>query len=242
MAPPPVSPNNGVVVRPNPWLTLAALVAGMWIAGCDAGVEPVACPEGICQRTTAPPARSAPPGDCVPAWRCTPWQTESGDEATRTCTDGNRCETTAGKPAESATLPALDFNYYQCVVEPIFDKKCSMLACHGNEGDRALRIYARGRLRLGDPECQGSLSRCGNTPHSDREWRRNYDSARGFMLDAAGQPLSSEDAPRSDLIAQPVVGGKAHRGMKMFASGDDDHTKLLAWLRGAKLDSCETDN
>ena len=60
--------------------------------------------------------------------------------------------------------------------------------------------------------------------------------------DAAGQPLSSEDAPRSDLIAQPVVGGKAHRGMKMFASGDDDHTKLLAWLRGAKLDSCETDN
>src|SRR4051812_33222713 len=86
---------------------------------------------------------------CSESWTCTPWATvgSGSDQATRTCMDSRACGTTLQKPVESATLPALDLNFYKCQVEPIFDTKCSQLACHGTETERALRIYSRGRLR-----------------------------------------------------------------------------------------------
>ena len=104
------------------------------------------------------------------------------------------------KPAETAVLPALDLNFYKCQVEPIFDQKCSQLACHGTETDRALRIYARGRLRnaaetfvetgclaagkmVPAMQCIGSIECiCWTGPHSTTEWQRNFDSARSFAL------------------------------------------------------------
>ncbi len=158
------------------------------------------------------------------------------------------------------TLPALDENFYRCNVEPIMDRKCSMMGCHGTEAGRALRIYARGRLRItgemltdsnnsclkqgqsGPTEsCIGSIEcRCYFEPHTPTEWRRNYDSARGFALDSTGTPVGGPD--ESDLIAQPIVGGKAHAGIHLFRNNDAEHDKLRRWLMGETLASCSTNN
>lgn len=239
------------------------------------------CPQGICGTTSSSSSggggessssssgssgsgssSSSSGGGCVEAWRCTPWQTNGNDNnGTRTCTDLNNCGTTNNKPAETATLPALDFDYYKCNVEPIFDRGCAMLGCHGKETERALRIYARGRLRItGDtliePDCLmagtmkpsesciGSIEcACWTVPHTTNEWRRNFDAARGFGLDAAGNPIPAGNEDTSDLIAQPIVGGKAHAGVHLFKDGDPDHTTLKNWLKGTKLGmACTTTN
>ncbi len=197
-------------------------------------------------------------------WHCTPWETNGNDDVgARTCTDLNDCGTTHDKPSETATLPALDMDFYKCNVEPIMNKKCSMLGCHGTEEGRALRLYSRGRLRLAgqsyveerdsclrpldattpSENCTGSLKCvCGWTSHTDEEWQRNYDSARGFALDPGGSPIPAEDVDTSELIAQAIVGGKAHAGVHLFRSGDPDHTTLQQWLSGATASSCDTDN
>ncbi len=201
-------------------------------------------------------------GGCVEAWLCSPWETDgTSDQATRICVDTQACGTTVNKPTETATLPALDFDYYKCKVEPIFDRGCAQLACHGTEEGRALRIYARGRLRItgetwiepgclkqGTPlqseTCIGSIEcACWTLPHSDSEWQRNFDAARGFALDAAGAPLPAGMESSSDLVAQPVFGGKAHAGVHLFHTDDPDYTTLVSWLGGATLgQTCTSDN
>jgi hypothetical protein len=204
---------------------------------------------------------SAGAGSCVEAWVCSSWETDgSSDDATRTCTDQNDCGTSAQKPTEAETLPALDMNFYKCNVEPIMNRKCSMLGCHGTEQGRALRLYARGRLRITgemltdslnsclsqgmsfpSESCTGSIEcRCYFEPHTQTEWQRNFDSARGFALDAAGDPIAAPDD--SELIAQPIVGGKAHAGIHLFRRDDADHDKLRRWLSGETLATCNTNN
>jgi len=207
-------------------------------------------------------ASSSSGGGCVEAWRCTPWQTNgSSNDATRTCTDLANCGTTNNKPSETAVLPALDLDYYKCNVEPIFDRGCAQLACHGKENERALRVYARGRHRhageilvetgclnpgkmVPSENCEGAIECvCWTAPHTATEWQLNFDSARGFGLDAQGNPIPAGQEDTSELISQPIVGGKAHAGIKMFKSGDPDHQTLKAWLSGQKLGMpCVTTN
>jgi len=194
-------------------------------------------------------------GTCTPQWVCTPWDTGvqpagQSNAGTRTCTDKMNCNNPAGKPATTATLPHLDVNYFECKVEPILDKKCGMLGCHGTETGRALRVYARARLRhagetLSDPaNCGGSASSASCTAgnscpcgakHTATEWQRNYDAARGFALDAMGTPIADEHT--SDLIQQPVVGGKSHAGIHLFTSTDPEDATIYSWLTGATLPS-----
>jgi hypothetical protein len=201
-------------------------------------------------------------GMCAEAWQCTPWETDgTSDAAKRTCTDLTKCGTTNSKPAETATLPALDLDYYKCKVEPILDRSCAHLGCHGTETGRALRVYARGRLRhtgemlvqntCGNPngmvlsdKCIGSIEcGCFTAPHTATEWSRNFDAVRGFDLDAAGNPLAAGMEDTSDLIAQPIVGGKAHAGVHLFAAADPEHATFKSWLGGAKLGmTCVTTN
>lgn len=190
---------------------------------------------------------------CIESWVCEPWTTGgSSDAATRTCTDRNACGTTTTRPALTATLPALDFEFYECNVEPILDRGCGQLGCHGAESGRALRVYARGRHRIigetfiepgclsagsmhPSEACEGSVEcRCWTLPHSASEWRRNYDAARGFALDATGAPLG--DMATSELLTQPLLGGGlAHAGIKFWRPGDPDHQAILAWLQGNTL-------
>jgi len=159
----------------------------------------------------------------------------------------NRCGTTNSKPSEGpVALPNLDMDYYQCNVEPIVDRSCSMLGCHGTETGRAYKIYARGRLRHNENVPQvwscpvgpqtvnlaetgsGTVMCVGWSKHTQAEWQSNYDSARFFMVG-----ITNPDD--SDMIAQPVVGGKAHAGVHLFARGDSDYSTLRAWLSGQRL-------
>ncbi|MFT3764370.1 MAG: hypothetical protein QM820_02435 [Minicystis sp.] len=208
--------------------------------------------------TTSSTTSSTSSGGCVESWLCTPWDTGNGtpsntvNSATRTCTDTHNCGTTNNKPATQATLPALDVNYFECKIEPILDRKCSMLACHGTETGRALRVYARARLReatavitaaqcpgsMTGTQCTGSDSCPCNGNHSQKEWQRNFDAARGFALDDNGNALP--DQSQSDLIRQPVVGGKSHAGIHLFKMSDPEYATLLNWLSGtATLASCD---
>lgn len=190
---------------------------------------------------------------CTESWLCTPWDTGvqpagTSNAGTRACTDINNCGTTVNKPVTTATLPSLNVNYFECNVEPIFDKKCGMLGCHGTETGRGLRVYAKARLRhtgemLTNPAiCMGTVlsdtcianNSCPcNARHTATEWQRNYDAARGFALDAMGNLLTNED--QSDLVQQPIVGGKSHAGIHLFQSADPEHATILNWLNGATL-------
>lgn len=194
---------------------------------------------------------------CTESWLCSPWDGKGTDSGTRVCKDLGNCGTTSTKPAETATLPALDLNYFKCNVEPILDAKCSMLGCHGTETGRSLRVYSRGKLRdatvaiaqtpPAPTGCMTSaLSTCNGTndchcvgPHADQEWQRNYDAARGLGLDAQGNPIPAAQATTSDLIQQPVVGGKSHAGVHLFKMNDADYTTLESWLSGSTLASCD---
>ncbi len=196
--------------------------------------------------------------NCQESWTCTPWQTAgtpkhgqaSGDNAgTRTCTDACSCGTTKSKPTESVTLLPLDFDFYQCSVEPVLDKFCAQMGCHGTETGRALRIYARGKLRhagenwtydgclqtnvhITSDSCIGSVEcGCYLLPHSDTEWQRNYDAARAFALDATGTKLANMD--NSELLKQPVRdGGLAHAGIHIFTKAGADYATIKTWLTG----------
>src|SRR5690606_15183794 len=144
-------------------------------------------------------------------------------------------------------LPDLDFDYYECNVEPILDRGCAHQACHGTEEDRALRIYARGRLRIrgetwiepapiggcggrGTPkpseECIGSIEcYCWTLPHSAAEWRRNFDSARAFALAADGAEL--DDMRASELLRQPEIGGGfSHQNIHFWRPSDPDYQTI----------------
>jgi hypothetical protein len=252
-----------------PLMLLGAISAGALLWACGSGDDPVKndpCPNGLCTTGsggagTGGNAATTGSSGCVEAWLCSPWETNgTDDQGTRTCVDQNNCGTEMYKPVESATLPALDFNFYKCNVEPIMDQKCSQLACHGTEQGRALRIYARGRHRIDEDVtetgclqpgtiknlkdvCIGSIECiCWTGPHTDTEWRRNYDSARGFGLSPDGTPIPAGMEATSELLAQPVVGGKAHAGIHVYREGDADYQIIIDWLAGATLGTCNTTN
>lgn len=217
--------------------------------------QPDPCPSGICGGDAGPTTNDGGTGDggCVTSWTCTPWSTTGGgNKATRTCTDANACPNATGKPIEAVDLPALDMDFFKCNVMPILQAKCSMLGCHGTETGRALRLYARGRLRHAGETikttcgsvvkdrpldgCIGSIEcECGASPHTATEVQLNFDAARGFALDANGNPLAPGKEGDSDLVQQPIVGGKAHAGVHLFRAGDADDKALRDWISGKKL-------
>jgi hypothetical protein len=144
-----------------------------------------------------------------------------------------------GPPAD------LDMNFYKCNVEPIFDRGCAMMGCHGTESGRPLRLYARGRLRntaemVDNQSClqktapfaSGTIMCTGWHPHSATEWQRNFDSARQFMTKGM-QP------DQSQLLTQATKGGLPHAGVHLFAKDDASYTMIKRWLSGEKLAACD---
>jgi hypothetical protein len=235
--------------RRRAWLAAIALLgASCW----HDPTLPAECRDRICGDASIGPAPfdSGTPG-CSEDWTCGSWQAPAGsDQAMRTCVDRNMLGTTVCKPSEGpVTLPSLDLPYFQCQVEPILDRGCGMLACHGTEQGRAFRMYSRGRLR--NDEIVDRIGTCipatgtvnlfeagtgtimceGRMAHTATEWKRNFDSARSFMI-GVGSPAQSE------MLLQPVVGGRPHMGVHLFTSTDADYLTIQAWLGGASQPSC----
>ncbi len=230
---------------------IEALFAIFLIGACQPAENPNPCPNGICvgdsDGSGGAPPDLAGGGGCTEAWVCGQWKSAGNGTYTRTCTDNNNCGTANSKPNEGPIpLPALDMDYYKCKVEPIFDRGCAMMGCHGtapSDNTRAFRVFARGRRRNSEQvtamcldsgmqnldKGDGTIMCYGWRAHTDAEWQANFDSARAFMLGLA-------DPDQSDLLAQPVAGGKAHTGVHLWASKTDpDYVTVKAWLAGAKL-------
>ena len=229
----------------------------------EAATKDNPCPQGICIAgngndggpggggSSGSSGSSGTSGDggpqvCNPAWTCTAWQKDAQGKSTRTCTDTNKCGTASGKPSEGPLdLPGLDFDYYKCNVEPIFDRGCAMVGCHGTEVGRPFKVYARGRLRHQEtvppaPTCldtgpqelakkgTATVMCLGWSKHTAAEWQQNFDNARSFMVG-----LTNPDD--SELLSQPVYQGKAHTGVHLFRKSDADYQTIAKWLSGEKL-------
>lgn len=249
-------------------LLAASVVLGL-IASCGGGETTSGtgpCPNGICgSGGSSGPGGGG--GGTTCAWACSPWDTQgNGDAGTRTCVDVDGCADPNLKPAESAMLPGLDENFYRCNVEPVFDKYCAQNACHGTEPDlangnpgRALRTYARGRLRITgetwtepgcltagmmypSEDCIASIEcLCWTLPHSVAEWQRNFDAARGLALKPDAAPL---DSPAdSEILTQPLRGGGLpHAGIKIWDTASTEYQVVHDWLSGMTLATCNSTN
>ena len=211
--------------------------------GCSDPNKEQPCPKGIC---TGGDAGQTGDGGCTEAWSCTAWVKQGDGTYTRTCNDVNKCGTTnAEPPLGPVSLPNLDMDYYKCNVEPIVDRSCAMLGCHGTEVGRSYMVYARGRLRHSEQVPQlclqsgpqdlqkmgsGTIMCQGWWPHTNYEWQNNYDSARATMVGLT-------DPEQSDLLTETKYGGKAHAGVHFFNPTDPDYQTIKSWLGGAKLGS-----
>lgn len=223
------------------------------LTGCFAPNTPTDCPDHVCGGVVG--GGSGEPGStCQENWVCSSWEAPPGsDLATRTCADKNNLGTTDCKPVTTATLPALDLEYYKCKVSPIFQRGCGQMACHGTETEHPFRLYTRGRLRnkqmvfpvntcLENPNVKVDLQVRGSgtvmcegwSAHTPEEWKKNFDSARSFMLGV--------DKPDDSLLLREAAqGGLPHAQVKLFAAGDADYQTIRNWLAGARLGTtCNT--
>lgn len=224
------------------------------LAGCFDPTGAEECPNRVCGNGATGDGGSVDGSTCAESWSCTTWEAPTGSNmATRTCTDKNQRGTTECKPDEGPTLlPALDLEMFKCDIQPIFQRDCSMMGCHGTNTERPFRVYARGRLRNNeivnrtgscipatgtvnlDEAGTGTIMCEGWLPHTANEWKKNFDSARSFMLDV-GNPDDSL------MLRMPTVGGLPHIDIKLFTSTDPKYTKIRNWLGGAQRGStCNT--
>ena len=127
----------------------------------------------------------------------------------------------------------VDEAFFRCRVEPVLDRSCSALACHG-DARRPFHVFTRNRLRLRSADER--LDR----PLTSAEVAANYDNARFFLAEAA------ED---SWLLKKPLAqdaGGWFHLGAHLYgdediwiATDDPEYQTVLDWARGASEDpSC----
>ena len=133
----------------------------------------------------------------------------------------------------------LDYNTYVCTVMPVLVKRCSYLACHGNEL-HALRIYSPGKLRLGNPTTR--MAR--DALLSADEVELNFESASGIVLSSTPADRNPPDVQKVLLLGKPLrasAGGAEHHGVGIFptypntdANKDPEFQALLAWVAGAK--------
>jgi hypothetical protein len=185
---------------------------------------------------------------CLESWTCAAWEISDAGTAARTCSDLSGCGTTEKRPALGpAALPLLDLPYFKCEVQPVLERGCGMLGCHGTLTDRSFRLFSRGRLRNSEQvpqvagcvggtldlaaEGTGTITCVGRSPLTDTEWARNFDGARAFAI---GVP----DAGDTELLTQPLQGNaRVHAGVKLLSLNDASYLKLKSWLSGATAPS-----
>ena len=158
-------------------------------------------------------------------------------------------------------MPALDLDFFKCKVEPIPDP--ALAACLAMAARRRgpCASTPRGRLRNMETVTETGCPQVGtqvslvptcvgrhrvyllNRPHTATSGSATSTALAplGWMPITSRFPVGMEDT--SELIAQPIVGGKAHASVHLFRSGDADHTTLKQWLGGSKLGmTCNTIN
>jgi len=132
-----------------------------------------------------------------------------------------------------------DYNAFVCDAMPTLIRRCSYLACHGNV-DHGFRVYAPGKLRVGDPTTREGR----DAPLTADEIDRNFQSAVGMTRAANATERDQANAGKIPLLEKPLAarfGGAEHHGVAVFpvypkvAPEDDPEWLLLVnWVGGSK--------
>lgn len=213
--------------------------AGPPDAGSDAGPHTDAAIDGGPARDAGPSADAGPVVDGGPV----------ADGGPPTC-GPDPC-----RGGSSAGGSSLDVDYFDTCVQPILDRGCSSLACHGSRdaSRTSFHIYALGRDRIdsaadaparellaqlaacgGDPsvrtppqQCLADVScECGGRGLTPLERSHNFESSRSVGFDASG---------RAELLDRPSYGDTDHGNWFFWSPGDPDHETIRLWLSGAGL-------
>jgi len=133
----------------------------------------------------------------------------------------------------------LDYNAFVCDAMPTLIRRCSYLACHGNV-DHGFRVYAPGKLRVGDPTTREGR----DAPLTADEIDSKFQSAVGMTRAANATERDQANAGKIPLLEKPLAarfGGAEHHGVAVFpvypkvAPEDDPEWLLLVnWVGGSK--------
>lgn len=132
---------------------------------------------------------------------------------------------------------------FDCAVQPILARECSMPACHGDSA-RRFQVLAPGRMRLA-AELTAALAQqpkeereAGHHPPlTQAELAFNFAQARSMVI--AGQP--SQDCALLNRPLAVSAGGMYHvEGGDVFSSALDlDYVTLQVWIEGAGAEICK---
>ncbi len=122
------------------------------------------------------------------------------------------------KAPPEPSLEGLDVAYFECNVQPIFDRSCAFPSCHGDPG-RPLFVYSTSKTRIVANELLGE-------PLTDDELCSNYHRASAFArADGKSQLItkpSTLDAEHSEF----------HEGNYLFGPADPETSCLEGWMQG----------
>jgi len=126
------------------------------------------------------------------------------------------------EPPEGALVDG-DPELYATEVQPIVERRCSFLHCHGNEG-LTLTFYAVGWLRWRDPEGPTELVE-DQVTETELELNRRALASRAGPQDPGGTAVVRRMLPVD-------AGGIPHAGVVVFDSRDDPELEVLQRFLG----------
>jgi hypothetical protein len=124
---------------------------------------------------------------------------------------------------------------FRTSVNPVFERRCGSLDCHGQRG-RGLIIYSANGLRFSTDG--GSVP--GGSPTTQDEINANYASIVGLQPEKMNEFLAksdrtSDDAYRLIILAKPLA-LERHKGGPALSRGDAAEQCITGWLLG-KVDT-----
>lgn len=143
------------------------------------------------------------------------------------------------EPGLEVTDPSalLDYNAFICQAQPVLIRRCSYLACHG-EDTHALRLYSAGKLRLTPPQTRDDR----DAPLTADEIDRNFMSSAALLLGSTADDRANVDLTKLPLLRKPLAarfGGDEHAGVGIFPvppnespDTDAEWQALVSWVSG----------
>ncbi|MCA9551890.1 MAG: hypothetical protein KC933_17765 [Myxococcales bacterium] len=123
-----------------------------------------------------------------------------------------------GEDPEPATH--VDIAFFECQVQPILDRSCAFVACHGDPA-RPFFVYSMSKTRLAGDDLLGEVL-------TDKELCANFYRARALAVVPAAE---------SQLITKPTtldgLYSQYHEGNYLFEPDGPEVRCLTAWMAGA---------
>lgn len=121
-------------------------------------------------------------------------------------------------------FPEPDFEDFEVRVQPILERSCSNLGCHG-DANRRLTLYSVEYLRA-QPAVPGTPLDPEELSPAEVGW--NYDSLRAQLIDVE----SADEAPLLLKCLDPEVGGIVHadNAVVYYSTDEPDYVTLRDWI------------